>query len=313
MKKFLKDFGVFLVIVFLVAIVINYCFGKRYYNHYELQYKEIVEHTKKIDCIILGTSHGTHGIRPQVLDSLGPGFYNFAMNGSSPEFYWNWYTNVFAPNHPKPRYCIWATDWFLFDTVWLWRQYEQDSEYFPDSVFYGNLKSSAYNRQSLILNRIPFTKYKSYKDLPNLFRRYDESQFIISKYKDGFLPYWPKKVEKFKDRYNNRLKDYYTISTRQQQIFEKLVQRMKDDGLQLIFVNIPEYGSKKTDYEKIITFQYLDSFSRKNSIPFLNYNLDKRTPISDEKEFFADWGHLNDKGSWEFSMILRKDLSSIMH
>ena len=313
MKKFLKDFGVFLVIVFLVAIVINYCFGKRYYNHYELQYKEIVEHTKKIDCIILGTSHGTHGIRPQVLDSLGPGFYNFAMNGSSPEFYWNWYTNVFAPNHPKPRYCIWATDWFLFDTVWLWRQYEQDSEYFPDSVFYGNLKSSAYNRQSLILNRIPFTKYKSYKDLPNLFRRYDESQFIISKYKDGFLPYWPKKVEKFKDRYNNRLKDYYTISTRQQQIFEKLVQRMKDDGLQLIFVNIPEYGSKKTDYEKIITFQYLDSFSRKNSIPFLNYNLDKRTPISDEKEFFADWGHHNDKGSWEFSMILRKDLSSIMH
>lgn len=313
MKKFLNEFGIFFLIIALLAVVINYCFGKRYYNHYELQYKEIVEHKKKIDCIILGTSHGTHGIRPEILDSMGVGFYNFAMNGSSPEFYWNWYTNVFAPNRPKPKYCIWATDWFLFDTVWLWRQYEQDSEYFPDSVFYANLRSSDYKRQSLILNRIPFTKYKSYKDLPNLFRRYDESQFIISKYKDGFLPYWPQKVEKFKDRYKNKLKDYFTISTRQQQIFEKLVQRMKDDGIQLIFVNIPEYGSRKTDYERIATFQYLDSFARKNDISFLNYNLEKRTPISDEKDLFADWGHLNDKGSREFSMILRKDLGSIMH
>ena len=302
-----------LLVVLLIAFIINYCFGRRYYNHYELQYKEIVEHKKKIDCIILGTSHGTHGIRPQVLDSLGIGFYNFAMNGSSPEFYNNWYTNIFVPNHPKPKYCIWATDWFLFDTVWLWRQYEQDSEYFPDSVFYGNLKSSAFNRQLLILNWIPFTKYKSYKDLPNLFRRYDESQFIISEYKDGFLPYWPAKVEKFKDRYTNKLKDYYSVSKRQQQIFEKLVQRMKDDGIQPIFVNIPEYGSQQKDYEKISTFYYLDSFARKNNIPFLNYNLEKRTFISDDKSLFADWGHLNSKGSLEFSIILRKDLDSIIH
>ena len=313
MKKFLREFGLFCLIILALALVINYCFGKRYYTHYELQYKEILENSKKIDCIILGTSHGTHGIRPEVLDSLGLGFYNFAMNGSNPEFYWNWYTNVFAPNHPRPKYCIWATDWFLFDTVWLWRQFEQDSEYFPDSVFYAAVKNPAYNRQSLILNRIPFTKYKSYKDLPNLFRRYDESQFIISKYKDGFLPYWPAKVEKYKDRFNNKLKNYYTISARQQQIFEKLVKRMKDDGIQPIFVNIPEYGSQKADYEKITAFHYLDSFAIKNNIPFLNYNLEKRTYISDKKELFADWGHLDDRGSWEFSMILRKDLSSIMH
>src|SRR5436190_16329571 len=146
MKKFLKEFGIFCFVILVIVLVINYCFGKRYYTHYELQYREAVGHSKKIDCIILGTSHGTHGIRPEVLDSLGLGFYNFAMNGSNPEFYWNWYTNVFAPSHPRPKYCIWATDWFLFDTVWLWRQFEQDSEYFPDSVFYAAVKNPAYNR-----------------------------------------------------------------------------------------------------------------------------------------------------------------------
>ena len=312
MKKFLKEFAIFFLILILIAIIINYCFGHRYYNHYELQYKEIVEQKKKIDCIILGTSHGTHGIRPEVLDSLRIGFYNFAMNGSSPEFYWNWYTNVFAPNHPAPKYCLWATDWFLFDTTWLWRQYEQDSEYFPDSLFYANLKSSEYNTRSLIFNRVPFTKYKSYKDLPNLFRPYDESQFIISEYKDGFLPYWPEKVEKFKDRFNNKLKDTYLVSPRQKGFFEKLVQRMKSDGIQPIFVNIPEYGSSKQEYEKIATFDYLDSFARKNGIPFLNYNLGKRTILSDDKKYFADWGHLDSKGSYEFSRILMNDLKSIV-
>ena len=313
MRKFLKELGVFFLIILLLGVVVNYSFGKNYYNHFELQYKEIVDPKKKIDGIILGTSHGTHGIRPQVLDSIGIGFYNFAMNGGNPEFYWNWYTNIFAPNHPKPAYCVWATDWFLFDTVWVWRQYEQDSEYFPDSVFYANLKSGDYNTRSLILNRIPFTKYKSVKDIPNIFRSYDESQFIISKYKDGFLPYWPRKIEKFKDRYTNKLKDIYKISGRQQQFFESLVERMKNDGINVILINTPEYGSKKEDYKKIIAFNYLDSFAQKSNIPFINYNLEKRSPINDDKELFTDWGHLNDKGSLIFSAILRKDLDSIIN
>ncbi len=313
MKKFLKEFGIFFLIILLLGVIINYSLGKNYYNHFELQYKEIVDPKKKIDGIILGTSHGTHGIRPQVLDSIGIGFYNFAMNGGNPEFYWNWYTNVFAPNHPKPGYCVWATDWFLFDTVWVWRKYEQDSEYFPDSLFYANLKSTDYNTRSLILNRVPFTKYKTVKDIPNIFRRYDESQFIVSKYKDGFLPYWPRKIEKFKDRYTNKLKDIYKISRRQQQFFEKLVERMSIDGIKVILINTPEYGSKNEEYEKIIAFNYLDSFAKKIGIPFLNYNLGKRHPINDDKELFTDWGHLNDKGSQVFSAILRKDLDSLIN
>ena len=313
MKKFLNDFGIFFLIVLLLAVVINYCFGKRYYNHYELQYNEIIKHTKKIDGIILGTSHGTHSVRPQVLDSLGIGFYNFSMNGGNPKFYWNWYNNIFAPHHAKPKYCIWATDWFLFDTVWVWRQYEQDSEYFPDSVFYANLKDPEFNSRSLILNRLPFTKYKSYKDVPNLFRHYDESQFIISKYKDGFLPYWPEKIAKFKNRYTNKLKDVYKISPRQQFFFENLVLKMKTDGIEVIFINTPEYGSQKEEYKRIATFSYLDSFASRNNIPFLNYNLEKRQPLNDNKDLFTDWGHLNDKGSLVFSRVLRRDLDSIIN
>src|SRR6185295_4731084 len=77
MKKFLRELVIIFAVILLLAIIINYRFGKNYYNHYELQYKELVTPKKKIDGIILGTSHGTHGIRPEVLDSLGIGFYNF--------------------------------------------------------------------------------------------------------------------------------------------------------------------------------------------------------------------------------------------
>jgi len=313
MKKFLKELVLIFAVILLLAITINYRFGKNYYNHYELQYRELVAPKKKIDGIILGTSHATHGIRPEVLDSLGLGFYNFSMNGGNPEFYWNWYTNIFSPCHPKPAYCIWATDWFLFDTVWVWRKYEQDSEYFPDSIFYANMKSGVYNSRSLVLNRIPFTKYKTFKDLSNLFRKYDESQFIISKYKDGFLPYWPKKIEQFKDRYVNKLKDFYKISPWQQHYFEMLVHRMMTDGIKVILINTPEYGSKIEEYKKIITYDYLDSFAKKNDIPFLNYNLRNRGPINDDKNMFTDWGHLDDEGSKVFSEILRADLDSIVN
>ena len=175
------------------------------------------------------------------------------------------------------------------------------------------LKIPDYNTRSLILNRIPFTKYKSVKDIPNLFREYDESQFIISKYKDGFLPYWPRKIEKFKNRYINKLKGYLQNFLRQQHYFENLVQRMAGDGIKVILINTPEYGSKNEEYEKIIAFNYLDSFAKKNGIPFLNYNLGKRHPINDDKELFTDWGHLNDKGSQLFSAILRKDLDSLIN
>ena len=313
MKKFLKELAIILSVVLLLMIVINYRFGKNYYNHFELQYNEIVEPKKKIEGIILGTSHGTHGIRPEMLDSLGFGFYNFSMNGGNPEFYWNWYTNIFAPLHPRPAYCIWATDWFLFDTLWVWRQYEQDSEYFPDSIFYANVRSGDYNTHSLVLNRIPFTKYKSFKDVPNLFRKYDESQYIISKYKDGFVPYWPKKIERFRNRYVNKLKDFYKISPWQQHFFEMLVHRMMSEGIKVILINTPEYGSKSVEYEKIIAYDYLESFAKKNGISFINYNLGKRGSINDNKDMFTDWGHLNDNGSKWFSVILRSDLDSVMN
>ena len=88
---------------------------------------------------------------------------------------------------------------------------------------------------------------------------------------------------------------------------------MKIDGIKVILINTPEYGSKKEEYEKIIAFNYLDSFAQKNGIPFLNYNLEKRYPINDDKELFTDWGHLNDKGSQLFSAILRKDLDSLIN
>ena len=71
--------------------------------------------------------------------------------------------------------------------------------------------------------------------------------------------------------------------------------------------------SKKEEYEKIAGLNYLDSFAKQNHIPFINYNLEKRSPICDDKDLFTDWGHLNEKGSLEFSVMLRKDLDSILH
>lgn len=97
------------------------------------QFYELYQQVVSADIIILGTSHATHGINPKYLEEKNTGykFFNFALNGSNPTYYYEWYTKLFKESgYPKPSMIIMSVDWFMYDDLWLWRRLSNDDS--PD-------------------------------------------------------------------------------------------------------------------------------------------------------------------------------------
>ena len=102
----------------------------RHCYHYFGQYYELFEHVYCADVIFIGTSHCAHGVNPRYIEEVNPeySFFNFALNGSVPSFYQDWY-DIFKneAHYPTPKVIVWCVDWFMCDTGWLWRRITFDS------------------------------------------------------------------------------------------------------------------------------------------------------------------------------------------
>jgi hypothetical protein len=310
MLKNIFKYGIFISGLFLIIFLIDLRFDYNIVTHYKLQYDEVYNHRINADAIIIGSSHGTHGINPKYLDGLdGLKFYNFALNGSNPSYYLQWYENVFKPNYKKPKLIIYAVDWFMFDKDWLWRRYEQDSIYFSFGLFLKELFNIHHDLKSKIT--IVYNRYNIIRERDNLqylFSQFHDTNGILDTeyYYDGFIP----DENKFNgtDIYNYNIK----TDSKFKQDFIKLFNEIKHDNIKIIFLNTPEYilGRKSSSLNKNLT--YLKEFALKNNVPFLSYNSVKITNINYDHTCYSDWGHMNTKGSTEFSKMLRKDLEPII-
>jgi len=306
-KRFLLKSSIFFTLLLIIAVFLNSRFKHTIHpnDYYRFQYEEIIHRTVNADNVIIGTSHATHGIQPEILNKSGTSFFNFSLNGANPKFYLIWYKNIFKPFYKKPRYVIIAVEWFLFDNKWLARMYEQDSEYFPQSVFLEDyLRDREFNRSALIINRYPLFKYL--KSPQKLFH-YDARPLLISKYKDGYIPYQITK---------RKIKEFYPINVNvdesQQKNFEELIGILRNDGVKIIFINPPAYNTNVERYKNVPIYAYYERLAAKYQIPFINYNLERRSFINSNKLYYSDGGHLNYLGSCEFSKLLKEDLEKIM-
>lgn len=313
MKKFIFHALLFMFIVGFLAIGLNAALGR--YNdepeHYALQYRELATRQVNANVIIIGSSHGSHSMRPSVLNTGRFTFYNFALNGGNPQFYFHWYREAFKGHYPKPEYCIYAVDWFLFNEYWLWRQFVQDSEFFTEDVFRRCLESAEFNRTSLICNRFPLLKYREPADLGKaLFLKIGDKRFPAEEYDDGFIPYRipydPAVLQP------PPLEENAWISGRKQDYLERLIQQLQADSIPLIFIMPPEHGIVPEQYKVLKSFQHIMKVATRYNIPVLNYNIERRSEINSCMEYFSDWGHMNTEGSMVFSTLLREDLRAIM-
>lgn len=313
MRGFLLKLLLFGGIAFTLFALANAVAGR--YNgepaHYAAQFKEAFRPQFKEDGIILGSSHATHGIRPTLLDRTGTRFYNYALNGTSPDYYLEWYSRVFRPNHPVPRACILHVDWFISNKGWLFREFEHDSQYLPARVFRDLLFGDNDLRASdLLMNRYPVLKHRKNLKSTIALRKGDE-RFVAEGYDRGFVPYRiPYAPGNFHLPQRIRMT---TISRKDSADLYALVDLVRKDGTQVILLMAPEFGIDSLSYTTMSSIRCFERLAKAEGIPFLNYNTDHRSWLNDRVDHFSDWGHLNDEGSKAFSTMLANDIRPLLH
>jgi hypothetical protein len=301
-RFFDAKFSVFVFLFFIIFHILNGVADLYIDNHYELQYREITDNLTNTTAIIIGSSHGVRGINPLYLDDEHYTFYNFSYNGSNPEFYLKWYNDLLRKYYPRPRLVLYEVDWFMFDESWLWRKFNHDTEYFPFRLFLKTLLLSP-DRQISFTNRFPLIKEKD-RIRDKLFREdWEALANPLTKYYRGYIP-----------RHQERNLEPKTIMTtrneKQIESFYKLLESFENDNIDIVFVQSPEYLQGRIAGNGYNDFLW--DVSRERNIPFLDYNQVKITSINYDSTCFFDWGHLNEKGAREFSLLLREDLKGIL-
>lgn len=311
MKLFLMRLIIFVITVAILFFCIN-IFQSRYNvspSQYKLQYEAVNSTSTSFEGVIIGTSHATHSIRPALLADSGVSFYNFALNGANPKFYYNWYKEVFLKSQKKPEYFIIGIDWFMFDNKRLWRNFEQDSEYFTSDLF---LKLFFYpnnfSKKDLVVNRFPFLKYR--KDIKKSMKgQIGDERFPIESYDRGYIT--QRLSFNSNDSKSCSVDPEANVDISQVNYFKKLIAEIVSDKIEIIFVMSPEYNIAPEYYTKMKSLSIVNEISKKYEIPILNFNTDLRSSINENIDFFSDCAHMNDKGSKIFSAYLSKELSKV--
>lgn len=107
-------------------------YKNRFCYHYYGQFYEMFENQYNADTIFIGTSHTAHGVNPKYIEEENPdrSFFNFALNGSNPQYYLDWWEVFLESGYPIPETIVYCVDWFMCDDGWLWRRIDFDTN--PD-------------------------------------------------------------------------------------------------------------------------------------------------------------------------------------
>jgi hypothetical protein len=273
--------------------------------HYPLQYSEAFRPKVNADVVIIGPSQTTHGVNPRYLEKEHVKVFNFSLNGAGPSFYLKWYRKVFQPNYPKPLYVLYGVNWGMFDENFLDRRFEQDSKYFPKKFLIHELLNTKslddlIRVKTLLLNRLGIVRGRI--QLAQRLFRGTSDVYVLSRYYNGFIPYERKgKVDRKRD---------IKLQNSEAQIaaFEELLDEFEKNGIEVIFVQVPEYLPARNISDIEESMQLLNGIAEKRRILFLDYDTKKITSINTDTGMFSDAIHLNEKGSDAFSKLLRDDL-----
>jgi hypothetical protein len=303
-RTLLKKFAIFFFLLILILSFMNYWMDYESRPHYPLQYEEAFHPKVNADLVILGASHATHGINPRYLEGKHLKVFNFALNGAPPSFYLDWYEKIFRPHYRKPSYVIYAVHWVMFDEKFLPRQLEHDSKYFPFRFFVQELIHFK-SLQTLLFNRFAFSKAR--KQILSMLLHKRRETFPKAGYYNGYIP--------FKARARKWLKTAVVnpeVDAVEWRAFEELLDDLRKDGIKVIFVQVPGYLPGRDNRNISKNVQLLEGIAKKRGIPFLDYETERISSINTNIDLFADWTHLNEKGSEVFSKRLGQDLKELL-
>jgi lysophospholipase L1-like esterase len=312
MGKFIRTILFFFLFFGAVVWALNDWMGKNNNEpeHYRKQFEEVVHRTFDADGIIIGNSHAVHGIRPSILDRTGIRFYNLSLNGSNPSYYLHWYEEFFLRHYRKPKYVIYAVDFFSFSYKMSYRTLEDDSEYLPFvDVTRLMLLPGKFNAEKIIMNRFPLLK-NGKAVIERKKKLHQDTFWRPEQYDRGFAAYeTPVEASSFLVPH---LPAELIDEAKEINAFNLLIDRIIADGTKVIFVVLPENGIAKDEYASSTAIAHFQKVAAKHRIPMLNFNTALRSGLNEDRSNFNDWVHLNPKGSKAFSEMLADALEGIL-
>ena len=278
--------------------------GNNDYLMYKMKYDELLTRNKNSDILVIGTSHGGHGIVPSLLKVSGHSVYNFCFDGAPPSFNYDLYTKVIAKYYTKPRLIIYDVSSFMFDKQ-MERKFSDEYKYMPARM---NFEISGSGSSIMMPYDYLRITHESdiYKALLSTFKDKKLDRLQIKYYDNGFVP---NQTEFFL----NEQKTAVVNKREEMESFDKLVRYIKSQQVPVIFVETPDYtpGIKHAESARR-TNGLIKAYADINSIPFLNYNEEFKSDINDQQGLFSDENHLNSQGARTFSSRLKDDIDKLI-
>lgn len=351
----------------------------RHCYHYYGQFYEMFDNMYSADTIFIGTSHAAHGVNPLYFEEEMPekSWFNFALNGSNPSYYLDWWEVFLESGYPIPETIVYCVDWFMCDDGWLWRRIDFDTN--PDcpvdimrkikaaekrksaveshnaetdddvaaeteetTVVEKEAKINYFDLDELttyVFSRIPIIYSRD--RIPEMIRYYldggtfeaeddtaDDLAALENIDEEAPLPEIPVYEHAYQvDQDNNITSSYYkgyipwergysggTVAQMcndkeyQWEAFEELLDIFLEYDIHVVFVEAPEFLKGRRENKMEPNNDRIEEIAEKYGITFYNYNEELAGDINANPGNFSDWGHMNTKGSTEFSKLLASDL-----
>ena len=350
----------------------------RFCYHYYGQFYEMFENQYNADTIFIGTSHAAHGVNPKYIEAEIPdrSFFNFALNGSNPQYYLDWWQVFLESGYPIPETIVYCVDWFMCDDGWLWRRIDFDTnpdcpvdimrkivkaekrqaktesdagaesdtgsetDTVPGTESLANdsektripwwdmdeVLTYAFNRIPFIYSRDRIPEMLSYyahggkievpqepvgteitEELPEVpvYRHEyltDSDGNITSEFYKGFEP-WERAYD------GTPMDQGCNDNPAQWEAFTALLDLFDEYGIHVVLVEVPEYVPGRNEWKMEENNARIAEIAAERGLTFYNYNGERYSAINDDYTCFSDWGHMNYKGSTDFSKTLAGDLA----
>ena len=95
----------------------------------------------------------------------------------------------------------------------------------------------------------------------------------------------------------------------QWEAFTALLDLFDEYGIHVVLVEVPEYVPGRNEWKMEENNARIAEIAAERGLTFYNYNGERYSAINDDYTCFSDWGHMNYKGSTDFSKTLAGDLA----
>lgn len=310
MGRFLKMISIWLGIVFVLAIIVDYVvttgLRKTDIRKYAV-WNDIYNSNIEADLLVVGSSETWTGYNTYILDSLlGVSSYNIAIDGHGFRYQKLRY-ETFCRFNNKPKTIVVNLDYPGSLGSNEGYAYERE-QFFPFVCDRDLITQVAKDKRITFFDRyLPCYRYYGYREdvengVASFFgkRRFNDGH-LHKGYRGDQLAWEPASLS---------TDSVYSAPTEMADDLDAFVRERKLEGINVILVEFPEYYKLRKKFSNVEEIEGIfRNIAKRNDVPLLDYS---NAGICYDTLYYYNSSHLNKIGAEAFTKLLCHDLDSVI-